>query len=75
MWPNVREELESSKTSVLGIRRELQPVMDAGPKGGFFGTQKKVWKLGLSLRPLKDYRRRLHVHHMALKVSANVMRM
>ena len=77
MWPNVQNNLDSAAKTCQEIRKELQPIVDSVSKsasGSFFGLNKSAWKLGMRTRTLEVYKKRLHAHQLAFKLSANMMK-
>lgn len=72
MWPNVRNNLDSLRTSLQGLKKEVEPILNSGRKRTFFKVHAKAWKLGLHVTAITTYRGCLDAHLKALKVSANM---
>jgi hypothetical protein len=76
MWPNVQKNLDSARISFQAVKTQLEPILGSASKtSSFFGINKTAWKLGMRIRALAVYRERLRAHHMAFKISMNMMRM
>ncbi|OJJ36392.1 hypothetical protein ASPWEDRAFT_37959 [Aspergillus wentii DTO 134E9] len=69
MWPSLKKTLDCTGTTIQGLRREIEPVLNSGKKKRFFKVHSKAWALGMRVRAILSYKGRLEGNCSVLRVG------